>query len=72
MKFLLSFKKLTKVAPKCPTLDWDFEDPGDHFLLDLIVYSKADFLVTGDRKLRALLFVSETMIVSPTEFLAGL
>jgi putative PIN family toxin of toxin-antitoxin system len=69
LKFLLSFKKLAKVLPSCPSLNWTFEDPGDHFLLDLIVHSKADFLVTGDRKLRELLFVIDTIIISPTEFL---
>lgn len=72
LKFLLSFKKLTRVYLNCPSLVWDFEDPKDHFLLDLIVHAKANFLVTGDKKLRSLLLVDATAIVSPTEFLARL
>ena len=70
LKFFLEFKKLTRVVALCPQLPWSFQDPKDHFLLDLIVYANADFLVTGDKKLRALLLVGDTAIVTPTEFIA--
>ena len=63
---------MTKVLPSVPALQWDFEDPGDFFILDLIVHSKADFLITGDKKLRSLLFVQDTFVVTPVEFLGRL
>jgi putative PIN family toxin of toxin-antitoxin system len=43
LKFFLVFKKMTKVLPSVPALKWDFEDPGDYFILDLIVHSKQIF-----------------------------
>lgn len=71
LRFLRLFKKLTKLfRPK--RLKWDFEDAGDHFLLDLCVEATASFLVTGDRALQNLKVVNGTLIVSPGEFLAGL
>ena len=68
LKFFLSFKKLTKIIDP-PKLPWEFKDVKDHFLLDLAVYSKADFLVTGDKKLLSLTLVGQCAVVSPTEFL---
>lgn len=68
LKFFLAFKKLTQVYDP-PKLDWEFEDLKDHFLLDLAVEAKADFLVTGDRKLKALALIEKCAVVSPAEFL---
>ncbi len=71
LKFFLSFKKLTKIIDP-PKLPWEFTDVNDHFLLDLAVYSKASFLVTGDKKLLSLTLVGQCAVVSPTEFLGRL
>ena len=42
-------------------------DPKDNFLLDLIDYSKADFLVTGDKDLLAHNPFKTAKILTPTE-----
>jgi putative PIN family toxin of toxin-antitoxin system len=69
LRFFARFKKLTDVyAP--PKLPWDLGDRDDHFLLDLAVYSKAQFLVTGDKALRGLLLVGSCAVVTPIEFVA--
>lgn len=71
LRFFMEFKKLTKILNPHP-MKWDFPDPDDHFLLDLTVASRANFLVTGDKKLQSLLFVETCSIVSPVEFIARL
>ncbi len=71
LKFFLQLKKLTKVH-KPAKLTWDFGDQNDHFLLDLAVHSKADFLVTGDKALQKLTLVGQCAVVSPVEFIARL
>lgn len=43
-------------------------DPKDNFLLDLIDYSKADYLVTGDKDLLVLNPFKTAKIVTPVEF----
>ncbi len=43
-------------------------DPKDNFLLDLIDFSKADYLVTGDRDLLEHNPFKTAMILSPSEF----
>ena len=43
-------------------------DPKDNFLLDLIDFSKADFLVTGDKDLLELSPFKTAQILTPTEF----
>ena len=43
-------------------------DPKDNFLLDLIDFSQADFLVTGDADLLALNPFMTARILSPSEF----
>ena len=43
-------------------------DPKDNFLLDLIDYSKADFLVTGDSDLLAHNPFKSAQILTPNEF----
>jgi len=69
LRFFLKFKSLTKIQdPK--KLPWDFKDLKDHFLLDLAVHAKADFLVTGDKAVRSLLLVGSCAVTSPVEFLA--
>jgi uncharacterized protein len=71
LSFFLGFKKLTKVYnPK--KLPWDFGDRKDHFLLDLAITAKADFLVTGDKPLRSLMLVGTCAVISPVEFLGRL
>ena len=47
-------------------------DPKDNFLLDLIDYSKADFLVTGDKDLLAHNPFKTAKILTPAEFEKGL
>ena len=71
LRFFLAFKKLANICePK--KLPWDFKDLKDHFLLDLAVYAKADFLVTGDKALRSLMLVGSCAVVSPIDFLSRL
>jgi uncharacterized protein len=43
-------------------------DPKDNFLLDLIHFSKADYLVTGDKDLLAQDPFETARIVTPTDF----
>lgn len=43
-------------------------DPKDNFLLDLIEYSKADFLVTGDTDLLELNPFKTAKIINPSDF----
>lgn len=43
-------------------------DPKDNFLLDLIHFSKADYLVTGDKDLPELNPFKGTKILLPSEF----
>ena len=43
-------------------------DPKDNFLLDLIDFSKADFLITGDKDLLEQNPFMTAKILSPTEF----
>ncbi len=43
-------------------------DPKDNFLLDLIDYSKADYLVTGDKDLLVLNPFKTAKILTPAEF----
>jgi putative PIN family toxin of toxin-antitoxin system len=46
----------------------DCRDPKDNFLLDLIMFSKSDYLVTGDKDLLDMNIFLETRIISPAEF----
>ncbi len=43
-------------------------DPKDNFLLDLIEFSKADYLVTGDKDLLELNPFQSTTILTPSDF----
>jgi putative PIN family toxin of toxin-antitoxin system len=68
LTFFIAFRKLTKIYdPK--RLTWNFEDRNDHFLLDLAVSSKADFLVTGDKALLALILVGRCSVIAPVDFI---
>lgn len=71
LQFFVKFKRLTKVLDP-PELPWDFGDRDDHFLLDLAVHAKAQFLVAGDKALQKLLLVGQCAVVSPVEFVARL
>ncbi len=71
LQFFTKLKALTKTC-KPPSLDWDFRDAGDHFLLDLVAFARPDFLVTGDKALLSLGTVQKTKIVSPSEFVERL
>jgi len=68
--FLKKLKKLIQIF-KTTKHKWDFVDEGDHFLFDLILASKADYLVTGDKKVVNERMIENCHIVSPVEFLAG-
>ncbi len=71
LQFLLKFKRLTRVySPE--RLPWDFGDRDDHFLLDLVVHARADFLVTGDKALRKLMLVGRCAVITPIEFIGRL
>ena len=61
---------LETIAIKVETKSTHFEsrDPKDNFLLDLIEFSNADFLVTGDKDLLELNPFKNTQILTPTEF----
>ena len=69
LQFFVKLKRLTEVLNP-PKLAWDFGDRDDHFLLDLAVHAKAQFLVTGDKALQRLLLVGQCAVVSPVEFVA--
>lgn len=43
-------------------------DPKDNFLLDLIDFSEADFLVTGDKDLLEINMFQTAQILNPAEF----
>jgi putative PIN family toxin of toxin-antitoxin system len=47
---------------------FESHDPKDNFLLDLIAFSKADFLVTGDKELQTLSPFKTARILSLSEF----
>jgi predicted nucleic acid-binding protein len=53
-----------KIAPTY----FDSRDPKDNFLLDLIAFSKAEFLVTGDKDLQILNPFKTATILSLAEF----
>lgn len=69
IRYFTKLRQLTQVLNP-PKLPWDFGDRGDHFLLDLAIHAKAQFLVTGDKALQKLLLVGQCAVVSPVEFVA--
>ena len=72
VSFLLKFKKICQVIVGVPKLSWNFQDAKDYFLLDLSAHIDADYLVTGDKRLRALAVIKDTVIITPAEFLVEL
>lgn len=68
MKELLQL--LEKIAEKVEIKPKNFQsrDPKDNFLLDLIEFSQADFLVSGDKDLLELNPFKSAKIISPSEF----
>lgn len=61
---------LETIALKIPIQPIHFlsRDPKDNFLLDLIDFSNADFLVTGDKDLLDFNPFKSAKIITPTEF----
>lgn len=61
---------LETIALKIPIQPIHFlsRDPKDNFLLDLIDFSNADFLVTGDKDLLEFNPFKSAKIITPTEF----
>jgi len=49
-------------------LHFENRDPKDNFLLDLIDYSKADYLITGDKDLLMLNPFLTATVLTPSEF----
>ena len=73
-EILIFFSKLKKlvVISNPPSLEWNFRDKGDHFLLDLIAHTKPDFFVTGDKELLSLTLLGNTPVLSPSQFIGRL
>lgn len=61
---------LEKIAENVEIKPKNFQsrDPKDNFLLDLIEFSQADFLVSGDKDLLELNPFKSAKIISPSEF----
>lgn len=61
---------LNTIAEKVPIKPTHFinRDPKDNFLLDLIDFSKADYLVTGDKDLLSHNPFKTAMIMTPSNF----
>ena len=65
---LIEFLETISIKVEIKPLHFVSRDPKDNFLLDLIDFSKADYLVTGDKDLLVLNPFKNTKIVSPGEF----
>ncbi|GAB1450490.1 hypothetical protein MASR2M47_05460 [Draconibacterium sp.] len=64
MELLETIAKKIEIKP----IHFINRDPKDNFLLDLIDFSKADYLVTGDEDLLEHNPFKTAKIISPTEF----
>lgn len=64
------FKLLDSIALKVDIqpLSHECRDPKDNFLLDLIMFSKSDYLVTGDKDLLDMYSFLSASIINPTDF----
>lgn len=64
------FALLDIIAEKVQTYPTHFicSDPKDNFLLDLIDYSRADYLITGDKDLLVFNPFLNTEILKPADF----
>ncbi len=65
---LIEFLETIAINVEIKPLHFVSRDPKDNFLLDLIDFSKADYLVTGDKDLLILNPFKKTKIVTPDEF----
>lgn len=65
---LIDFFEINAVKIKIQPTHFINRDPKDNFLLDLIDFSKADYLVTGDKDLLAHNPFKTAKIISPAEF----
>lgn len=64
LEFLLVIGKNVEISPKHLLS----KDPKDNFLLDLIDFSKADYLVTGDKELLKQNPFKTAVILTPANF----
>lgn len=64
INLLETIGELVKIIP----LHQECNDPKDNFLLDMIEYSGADFLITGDKELLILNPFLTAIILSPQQF----
>lgn len=64
LELLETIAEKVEIKPK----NFQSRDPKDNFLLDLIEFSGADFLVTGDKDLIELNPFKTAKILTPTEF----
>lgn len=65
---LIEFLKSIALNVKIKPTHFINRDPKDNFLLDLIDYSKADYLVTGDKDLLQNNPFKTAQIVTPAQF----
>lgn len=68
VKELLELLETIALNVKIKPTHFISRDPKDNFLLDLIDFSKADYLITGDKDLLALNPFKTAKILSPKEF----
>ncbi len=65
---LIRFLELIAEKVEIESIHEISRDPKDNFLLDLIDFSKADFLITGDKDLLELNPFKTAQILTPSEF----
>lgn len=65
---LIDLLKIIAITVETEPTHFDCKDPKDNFLLDLIHFSKADYLVTGDKFLLELNPFMTAVILKPAEF----
>jgi hypothetical protein len=68
VKELIDFLEGVAVETKVYSTNTLCKDPKDNFLLDLIEYSNADVLVTGDKELLKLHPFKKAHIITPRQF----
>jgi uncharacterized protein len=65
---LINLLKVIAIMVDVQPVHTDCKDPKDNFLLDLIDFSKADYLVTGDKQLLELNPFMTAVILKPADF----
>ncbi len=68
VKELLKLLEIIAISIEISPTHFINRDPKDNFLLDLIDYGKADFLVTGDKDLLETDSFKTAKIIKPTKF----